>query len=479
MRPEIGKSIGAVLVAALLMSWPAVYNGYPLLYPDSMSYLRQGAPVARALFLHRLAGYYGGRSLIYSLGILPFHWNVTLWPVVIFNALLTAYVLWLVVRSLQPERTSTRYLALVALLSVFTGLAWFVGWIMPDIFGPVLYLAIYLIVFAPETLSHAERRVVVLIAWWAVASHVTHLMLASGLCVLFVVVLAVRHQLTRRALRPVGTVALIVFFAAAAHVALHTYLFGEPSLNGQRPPFVMARMIADGPGRWYLRRHCPALHVEICSHSRNLPDNVDNFLWSAHGIWQSASLSQQERIRKEETPIVLGTLRAYPRAELVASAGHFWRQLQAFGLYDYDPNPWILAMVDTVLPGARPRYLRTRQARETLHEDFFTSVQDWAVGLSLFLIACWAVFARRKWSPRVIGLATIIGFVVVANAAVTGVLANVEDRYQGRVIWLVPLLAAVLVVTWLDERRRTRLPGPFSPHGRQAWQPGQDAKPSM
>ena len=452
-----------MLFAALLMSWPAVYNGYPLLYPDSMSYLRQGAPVARALFLHRFAGYYGGRSLIYSVGILPFHWNVTPWPVVIFNALLTAYVLWLVVRSLQPGRTSTTYLALVALLSVFTGLGWFVGWIMPDIFGPVLYLAVYLLVFAPETLSRAEHRAVVLIAWWSVASHITHLMLAAGVCVLFVALLAVRRQLTRRTLRPVGTVALIVLCAAAAHVGVHTYLFGEPSLNGQRPPFVMARMIADGPGRWYLRQHCLALHVEICRHSRDLPDNVDDFLWSAHGIWQSASLAQQERIRKEETRIVLGTLRAYPREELVVSAGHFWRQLHAFGLWDYDPNPWILAMVDTVLPGARPRYLETRQAHETLHEDFFTSVQDWTVALSLLVIACWGLFLRQYWSPRVIGLATIIGFVVVVNAAVTGVLANVEDRYQARVIWLVPLLAAVLVLTWIDERRRTRSPGAFQP----------------
>ena len=459
--PAPARNIGAVLSAALVMSWPAVYNGYPLLYPDSMSYLRQGAPVARALFQHRFAGYYGGRSLIYSVGILPFHWNVTPWPVVILNALLTAYVLWLVVRSFQPGRTSTTYLALVALLSVFTGLGWFVSWIMPDIFGPVLYLAIYLLVFAPETLSHAERRAVVLIAWWAVASHITHLMLAAGLCVLFVAVLAVRRQLTRSALRPIGSVALTVFCAAAALAALHTYLYGVPSLNGQRPPFVMARMIADGPGRWYLRRHCPTLHVEICRHSRDLPDNVDDFLWNAHGIWQSASLAQQEQMRKEETRIVLGALRAYPREELVVSAGHFWRQLRAFGLYDYDPNPWILAMVDTVLPGARPRYLETRQAQETLHEDLFTSVQDWTVVLSLVVITCWGLFLRQYRSARVIGLATIIGFVIVVNAAVTGVLANVEDRYQARVIWLAPLLAAVLVMTWLDERRRTRSPGPF------------------
>jgi hypothetical protein len=446
------------LVAALVMMWPSVYNGYPLLYPDSMSYLRQGAPVARALFLHKFAGYYGGRSLIYSVGILPFHWNVTPWPVVLFNALVTAYILWLVVRSLLPERMPQAYLVLVGLLSLLTGLGWFVGWIMPDLFGPVLYLAIYLLVFAPETLSRAEHRAVVLIAGWSMASHITHFMLAVGLCVLFVAVLAVRRRLTHGALRPVGTVAMIAFVAAAAQVALHTYLYGKPSLNGQRPPFVMARMIADGPGRWYLRQHCPALHVAICAHRNNLPDNVDAFLWRADGIWQRASLAEQERIRNEETPIVLGTLRAYPRQELVVSADHFWQQLQTFDLSDYDANPWILAMVDTVLPGARPRYLKTRQARETLHDEFFSSVQAWAVLASLVLIVCSALFWRQVWTPRLIGLATIVGFVLIANAAVTGVLANVEERYQARVIWLVPLLAIVLGLTWLDQRRRRDFP---------------------
>src|SRR5207244_10489140 len=245
---------------------------------------------------------------------------------------------------------------------------------------------------------------------------------------------------------PLGAARLFVRVARARHLAFHTYLYGEPSLNGQRPPFVMARMIADGPGRWYLRQHCLALHVEICRHSRDLPDNVDDFLWSAHGIWQSASLAQQERIRKEETRIVLGTLRAYPREELVVSAGHFWRQLHAFGLWDYDPNPWILAMVDTVLPGGRPQYLETRQAHETLHEDVFTSVQDWTVALSLLVIACWGLFLRQYWSPRAIGLATIIGFVVVVNAAGTGVLATVEDGHQARATCLVAGLACGLVL---------------------------------
>src|SRR6266566_4373619 len=123
-RNERGRNsfwrCGAVLAGALVMPWPALYNRFPLLYPDSMSYLEDGPLVARALFLHKFSPDYGGRSFIYCLGILPLHWNVTPWPIVALNALLTAYVIWLVVRSILPWQTVTRYLVLVVLLSLLT-----------------------------------------------------------------------------------------------------------------------------------------------------------------------------------------------------------------------------------------------------------------------------------------------------------------------------------------------------------------------
>src|SRR5215469_17796755 len=182
----------ALVLGGLFMTWPALYNRYPVLYPDSISYLAGGRLVARAIFFHKFSPVYGGRSLIYSLGILPAHWNVTPWPVVALNALLTAYLIWLVVRSILPRRKVICYVALLVPLSLFTGLSWFVSLIMPDILGPVLYLSIYLLVFAGETLSRREHLALVLIAWWAVASHATHLILASGLCVLLVPVLVLQ-----------------------------------------------------------------------------------------------------------------------------------------------------------------------------------------------------------------------------------------------------------------------------------------------
>ncbi len=88
IRARIQRALG-VLFAALVMVWPALYNRFPFFYPDSTSYLASGSSLARALFLHQFSDYYGMRSLIYSLGILPLHWNTTAWPVVFFDALLT------------------------------------------------------------------------------------------------------------------------------------------------------------------------------------------------------------------------------------------------------------------------------------------------------------------------------------------------------------------------------------------------------
>jgi hypothetical protein len=59
---------------------------------------------------------------------------------------------------------------------------------------------------------------------------------------------------------------------------------------------------------------------------------------------------------------------------------------------------------------------------------------------------------RRLWSRRLAGLSVIVVYVVLVNAAITGNISNVEDRYQARVIWLVPLVALVFLLTWLDSR---------------------------
>lgn len=448
---ERAKTISAVFVAALVLIWPAIYNGYPLLYPDSMSYLQDGRRVANSFSLHNFPTTYGGRSFIYCLGILPFHQNVTPWPILGLNAILTAYILWLVVRSIRRP-TVLAYLLLIITLSFLTGLSWFVSFIMPDILGPLLYLCVYLIAFSRRDLSRTETFIVAGIAWWAIASHPTHLILAGLLCFFVPLVLILQRQPRRQWLGAFRLIAAILCLAALAQIALHTYLYGSPSLNGKRAPFLMARTIADGPGRWYLQQHCADLNLSICDRVNNLPDNVAEFLWSPTGIWRTRSAAQQDQLRQEEMTVVLGAIRNYPWAMLRISANHFWRQLGAFGLYNYYPDPWILEQSEKTLPGSQAIYLGSRQALQTLHEKFFTGIQEWIVRAALIAVFTWGIVLRASPTHRIYGLLAVIMFVVIVNASVSGILSNVEDRYQSRVIWLVPLIAGLGAIEWLTRQ---------------------------
>ena len=55
----------------------------------------------------------------------------------------------------------------------------------------------------------------------------------------------------------------------------------------------------------------------------------------------------------------------------------------------------------------------------------------------------------RGWSRRLVGFTAVVFAVVITNAIVTGALSAVVHRYQARVVWLVPLLAGVLLLSWL------------------------------
>ena len=430
------------------MVWPALYNRYPLLFPDSVTYLDDGPPVARAIFLHQFSEYYGMRSFIYGLGILPLHWNITPWPVVVFQALLAAYVLWLVVRSLLPRRTVAWYLVLCALLSFLTSLSWFVSLVMPDVLGPLLYLCVFLLVFARKALSWRERLAVALIAWWAITAHASHLLILVGLAVLLVLLALLRRPFMHRPWRGLAEVGVILVLAAAAQVALHAYLFDEPSLNGERPPYLMARIIADGPGRWYLEQHCPQVNFALCAYVNHLSDDADEFLWGPGGVIQNADDDTQTRLRQEEMPFALATLRAYPRAMLFKTADNFWEQLTSFDLWYMDPNEWMSDALVHSLKGGRASFLRSRQARNDLPTELFAVVAHWTVIVSIVVIAAFLPLLWRGRHLLLTGLSVVTISTVIGNAFVTGTLSMVEDRYQCRVVWLLPLLALLLLLSW-------------------------------
>jgi len=437
--------ICAVFIATGISLWPAMFNGFPLLYADSMTYVADGSPVAKAVFLQQTSVYYGMRSLLYSLMILPLHWNASAWPVILVQAFLMSYVLWLVTRSVAVGRGIASYLVIVTALSFLTSYSWYTSMVMPDILGPVLYMCIYLMVFARKSLSAGEGYVVYFAAWLGLIAHVTHLMIAMGLVLLLTLVFVVaRRGVWKRILSLRDTVVLILI-SVASILVLNGILYGKPSLDGERPPYLMARIIADGTGRTYLENHCSESHWAICEDVGSIPKEADDILWEGDGVWQGASDSRQQQMLKEEIPFVLATIRAYPLAQFDRSAANFWNQLRMFGVEDLDASSWVMEQFGETLPLERASYINSRQHRNLLPLDFITTVQDWAV---LAAVACISLITPILWkrcSSELLWLGVVIVAIEIGNAMIGGVLSMVDDRYQSRVMWMLLYLALLLL----------------------------------
>lgn len=448
--------MAAVFAATFMLLAPALYNGFPLLYPDSMTYVADGAPVARAIFLHRFSEYYGVRSLLYSLVILPFHRNLSPWPVAFLQCLLAAWVLWLLAKVMLRHGAAWKYLGLICFLTLFSSLGWYAGFIMPDVLGPLVYLSFFLLVFDEGRLTIAERCSLYPIACWGITAHATHFLLAA----LLLPLLACWSLGNRRRLFGLMQAGALLALAAAAQMALHGYLYGHPSLNGERPPYLLARVIADGPGKLYLERNCAQQPWAVCTRLESLNDDPDEFLWGADGAYNNATEEVQERIRAEEMPLLKAIVRAYPRQQAARSAANFRDQLLAFGLYGFDASPWMEEQFASILIPARAAYRHSRQAHGSLPQEALTSIQWWTIVLSLAMVAALGALFRLRLAPSLWALAATVCLMILGNAALTGVLSVVDDRYGCRVIWLIPLLAAVFLLE-AGERLRSafRLPG--------------------
>jgi hypothetical protein len=443
----------ATLCGALLLFWPALVNRFPLFYPDSVFYLFQGPWVWRHILFQRHGYPFFSHGVLYSLGIFAADQDRSVWLVVVEAALLTAFILWLVFRTTIRQARLPAFLALVAVLSLGTTIAWFVCIVLPDILGPVAYLCIYLIVFAWEKLSRPERAATGVILVWGLVSHPTHLVIGLGLCALLALLLIVRLPPLRGRGRTVLVACALWLTAAGALLVVHRMVNLRASLTGDRAPYIMARFIADGPARRYLKTHCPQLHWVACRHVDTLALTSDQLLWEPNGIRMGLSHDDQDEVQREEMPLVIGTLREYPGQQFQKSWNNFMNQLVTFlPVYLVSPYP-LLDTLDTAMPGSHAGYALSRQGEHRNFSQPFLGLERWVMiaAVAGFFVLLPLAWRRKRW--QLVGMAVIVPAAVIANAFLCGVLSELDGRYQGRVIWILPLLTLLLAIDQWSERR--------------------------
>jgi hypothetical protein len=458
---------------------PSFIAGHPSVFPDTSAYHLIGQWFAEQAGLridhgfgvirHRQLAFFftmaGARSPYYGeLLFLVTVWG-SAWAMAALQALAASAVVALALRVTQRKFRPGQFAVAIGALTVASTLPFFVSFMMPDVFLGLGALAAILLLVYLDRLRPFERWALGAFLAAALSFH------ATNPPAILAIVLVAMGALVAKVLpaRPTRTGLVIVVAAlVASTIAGAVYFPAVRALADReldRPPFLTARVLADGPGRDYLRQACAHGSPYVLCRFKDLPlTDANDILWSLNarkGVFEPADYRTRLALVHEERRFVTAAFEAQP----VATA---WRLL-----VDGAHELVLVTVVDTLgysdraLVSHGPRFAQpfgpVRFCERRPSYCYPTTLQigwDTLLNVSMTLSAVYllarlllsrmtvrVVFHRAPLSPRLAIAVTAVLMLLVANALLCGALSGVYPRYQTRIEWLAPLFA---VLAWLE-----------------------------
>ena len=483
------RQSGVLLAMALLLCLTALWNGQAFFYPDTPTYLR-GAEMGASRLLGPAAlkpwlpapsaanaqgpsvvdtgespkrikpltsiedkVVLAGRSVYYGVLVYAGFLAGQMWLTVVVQALAVAYLLQLLMVRLWGL-AGRPAIGISAALSLLTPLGVYTGFLMPDVFAPLVILCIGTLAVYWRQLGRADRWLLSVILLFGLLAHASHGVLAVSLLAL---ALAARG-LSRR-WRGLSTAALVVTAGCIAGAVAAEWAFskavtkavGAPPL---RLPHPMARLIDLGPGTTYLRQHCPDSGFAACAYLQNYPTIWDDFLFStdpAKGAFALADVATKRRLSEEQLRFVGEVIRFDPAGVVRGIGADVLRQLVNFRVDISAYGSRGLAMYEGRVPDSIFADMQaSRAASQQAPLNNWLTVSTYALALAslVVLLVGWLRPGSPAASPadsaagqRFTDLVWVVVAGVVANAVICATLASSLDRFQARVIWLLPFMA--------------------------------------
>ena len=452
-----------VLETAMLC-WPTLINqGAVLVFPDTRSYYVAGrAALAKAVAM--LASAATGspangspnsgamdraiqqarmvRSVFYSLFTYISGDLLSLWLAVAIQALLLAAVLRLLFDLMCPRRPRWHATGFIAALALFTTASWVASSAMPDVFTPIAALCTIVVLLFWDRLNIVSR-----VGLFAAIALGCVMHLSNPPMVLAVLAAAAALHIPRlwRDRSRYLLVSAAIAVALGATLAASVIGFKQWTLTPNAPPFLLARSLDDGPGKLYLRAHCPQIGLDMCHHLDRLDVGDDDFIWHENGVYSAVPLDEAAVLRTEDKRIYLAAAREHPWMQLRAIVANSLQQLGLFTLREYLVPSYAYADA-THPPDLFTMYIRP-----------FDPVWQKYLAVPEYLIVVAGLFyAGLLWARGALGKIDRSAFMLVLTAAVANAVVCAfsipSPRYEARVIWLIPMIALL----FLNKHRRPR-----------------------
>lgn len=465
----------AALVLALLS--PALYNGSPLLSPDSVGYMRSGeasldaahwlvrSRIASAPTADRTAvatpaprpdrrndGVSTARSVFYGIPVVALYRIGGLWMIALAQVVLSILVLQAVLRRLGQTANPLRDHCAIAVAGLLGGLAVYTVTVMPDLFAGLLIPALAVFIGFYRQLSPKARLGWLALIVYAILVHKGHIAV-FGVTVGFAAIAALIVR--RFEARPFAALAVALAIGWAGHAAVDlavTRMTGEAPLP---TPFMLSRVVGDGTALPYLDEACPQKDLLLCRYRDRFPMTENEFLWSTapgEGVVGHLDQADRRRLAAESNSIIIGSIARDPLAQAKVTLANMFRQNITIGVTRFG---MLTGLEPEKAPGFAPALTAYRQTRVFRHELPLALLSSIITLTYLLAFIALAVLVIRRPSllfsgeDRARALQVIVAGVLI-NACIFGAVSSTADRYQGRVAWLIPLVVVVLL--WRSRR---------------------------
>jgi hypothetical protein len=510
-RPSLVNTAGLVVAGAILCLTPAIINGGPFLFYDSAEYFNIGGSIVSSVIPEDasapsatlpeavpetgntaeavpagergggLSAIAGNRSALYSSVLFIFANYLNLWLLAGVQATVIA---WLIIRFLDftwGKRRPLQVLALIAGLSLFTGLGYHAAVAMPDVFAGIFLICAMRLAL--------EKRMSALEAWFLRLLLVASVLMHTTIAVLAIfggvlIAIAAIWPATRR---HVNWRTAITLFGAAifATIVGHAFVWAAERASGGRlgtPPFISARVIADGPGKQLLQRRCkdePASYAACMFAYEDYADH-NAILWgdeNGQATFSNAGPERQEALQKEQTRFVFDVLAHYPVEQIAAAIVNTGRQLAVPGLDEIESSGGRMTSDEAfrgqrilaLTPGLSSCLATPGSCKETIAGRAWSRtvlVANLIVLLSFSAVMVAWMYARflqrrdalQGADPLLLG-GGLLALSLLFNAAVCGALSAPHDRYETRLMWVIALFLAATASTWLSLFRKLQPSG--------------------
>jgi hypothetical protein len=429
---------------------PALVNQAPLVYPDTRSYFMGGRAAIEkvaSLFAHHAGGSQaveaavekarGVRSAFYALFTYIPAVSVSLWLVIVLQAIIVAVVLRFLFRLAVPAREPWQATAFIVALALFTTVSWATCNVMPDIFTSIMAICIAITMVGWRELPRRGSFWLTCGIAGSMVMHVTNLPIALGLLVVGCLMIgAGLWQDRHRIMMVIGAIVAGV----AAMLVVGVVGFHQWSIAPQSPPFLLARSLQDGPGRLYLLEHCPQIGLDMCKHLDKLDLTSTKFIWDDDGLYSAVSPEEEAQLRAEDKRIYLAAALEHPWMQVKAMAHNALLQLITFGIHEYYIPSWADYTAND---------MKLHMPDQAPWQTDISVVQYCIVFGSLgFIALAWRNLPRPLRQLAIMMIATAL------VEALAGAISEPVPRYEARVIWLIPMTALLI---WFS-KRPARLP---------------------